>query len=168
MTPLSLEDLSAMNLGRTRKTRKEARAAKRDVATSRTPPTCLQIQPPAPSPSSSSQPASSHRQILSSPSAQPHSPPILSPDDSIFSESAAPYAKDPTPSPSSSLSAAPERFVKVTDWKSMQAFQYQLHLEHEQQLQEREARNLELLEEVNMQINHLRRELANRGPSTRQ
>nr|GMC90700.1 hypothetical protein Iba_chr04fCG10630 [Ipomoea batatas] len=82
----------------------------------------IKIQPPAPSPSSSSQPASSHRQILSSPSAQPHSPPILSLDDSIFSKSAAPYAKDPTPSPSSSLPAAPERFVKVTNWKSKQAF----------------------------------------------
>nr|GME05954.1 hypothetical protein Iba_scaffold3818CG0060 [Ipomoea batatas] len=154
-----------MNLGCTRKTRKEVRAAKRAAATSRTPP----AQPPAPSPSSSSQPASSHRQILSSPSTQPQSPPILSPDDSIFFESAAPSAEDPTPaSSSSSLLAVPKCFIKVTDRKSMQAFHYQLHLEHEQRLQEMETRHLELLEELSMQMNHLRRELAKRGPNTRQ
>nr|GMC91986.1 hypothetical protein Iba_chr05aCG6770 [Ipomoea batatas] len=75
-------------------------------------------KPPATSSSLSSQPASSHRRALSSPSTQPHSPPILSPNDSIFSESAAPSTNDPAPS-SSSLPATPERFVKVTDWNSM-------------------------------------------------
>nr|GMD98939.1 hypothetical protein Iba_chr15dCG7590 [Ipomoea batatas] len=89
-------------------------------------------------------------------------------DDSIFSESVASSAKDPTPALSSSLPMAPQRFVKVIDWKSMQAFQYQLHLEHERLLEERDARHYELLEEVSMQINHLKRDLARRGPSTGQ
>nr|GMD93447.1 hypothetical protein Iba_chr14fCG7530 [Ipomoea batatas] len=92
-----------MNLGCTRKMKKEVREARRAAAASRDPLT----QPPAPSCSSSSQPVSSGCHVPSSPSNQLHSPPILSPDNSIFSESVASSAKDPTPAPSSSLPATP-------------------------------------------------------------
>nr|GLL27447.1 hypothetical protein Itr_chr05CG15720 [Ipomoea trifida] len=82
-----------MNLGRMCKTRKEERAAKRDANRSKDPP----VRPPGPSSSTTSQPATSHGHIQSSPSNQPYSRPILSPNNSIFSESVAPSAKDPTP-----------------------------------------------------------------------
>nr|GMC91199.1 hypothetical protein Iba_chr04fCG15120 [Ipomoea batatas] len=107
--------MSTINLGRTRKTRKEVNAARRATVTSRNPPTQL----PAPSSSSSSQPTSSHQHTPSSPATQPQSPLIISPSNSIFSQSAAPSAKYHTPAQSSSLPAAPERFIKVTDWKSI-------------------------------------------------
>nr|GMC51040.1 Pleiotropic drug resistance protein 2 [Ipomoea batatas] len=123
MTPLSIEDLSTMNLGHTCKNRKEARATKKNVTRSRNP----AVRPPAPSSSSAtSQPTTSHGHTQSSPSNQPYSPPILSPNNSIFFKSVAPSAKDPTPAQSSSLHAVPQRFTKVTNWKAMKTFQYEL------------------------------------------
>nr|GMC73346.1 hypothetical protein Iba_chr03cCG0630 [Ipomoea batatas] len=122
-----------------------------------------EAQPPA-----TSQPTSPRGQTQVSPANQPYSPPILSPNNSIFSESVAPSAKDPTPAQSSSLPAAPQRFTKVTDWKSMQGFQYELHLEQERLLEESDALHYELLEEMSMQIDFLRKELVRRGPNTGQ
>nr|GMC46431.1 hypothetical protein Iba_chr01aCG2120 [Ipomoea batatas]GMC56520.1 hypothetical protein Iba_chr01fCG7880 [Ipomoea batatas] len=136
MTPLSIEDLSTMNLGHTCKNRKEARATKKNVTRSRNP----AVRPPAPSSSSAtSQPTTSHGHTQSSPSNQPYSTPILSPNNSIFSKSVAPSAKDPTPAQSSSLHAVPQRFTKVTDWKAMKTFQYELYLEQERLLEELDA-----------------------------
>nr|GMD81259.1 uncharacterized protein LOC109187013 [Ipomoea batatas] len=126
MTPLSLEDLSTMNLSHTRRIRNEAKATKKKMTKSRN----VAAQPSAPSSSSATpQPTTPLRQTQVSLENQPYSPLILSPNDSIFSESVAPSAKDPTPTQSSSLPVAPSRFTKVTNWKSMQGFQYELHLE---------------------------------------
>nr|GMC69094.1 hypothetical protein Iba_chr03aCG3460 [Ipomoea batatas] len=116
-TPLSLKDLSTLNICRTRRVKKEARATKKKIP--KLPK--VEMEPPPPS-SSSTTP-------------QPNTP--LEPSE-----------KDPTLAQSSSLPVAPSRFTKVTDWKTMQSFQYELHLEHETFLEQREARHYELLEEM--------------------
>nr|GMD76317.1 Retrovirus-related Pol polyprotein from transposon TNT 1-94 [Ipomoea batatas] len=94
------------------------------------------------------------------------SSPILSPSNSIFNDSVAPLSKSPTPIPSSSLPAAPVRFTKVTNWETMQKFQYELHLEHENLLEQRDASHYELIQDLSIQIAFLREELAQRGPSS--
>nr|GMD47120.1 agamous-like MADS-box protein AGL80 [Ipomoea batatas] len=89
-----------MNLSHTRRNRNEAKETKKKVSKSRN----VAAQPPAPSSSSATpQPTTPRGQTQVSPANQPYSPPILSPNDSIFSESVAPSAKDPTPAQSSSL-----------------------------------------------------------------
>nr|GMD45625.1 hypothetical protein Iba_chr10dCG11880 [Ipomoea batatas] len=145
MTPLSLKDLSTLNIGRTRSVKKRAKAAKKKM------PKLSKVEmepPPPPSSSTTPQPTTPIEQTPASPANQPYSPPILSPNNSIFSESAAPSAKDQTPAQSSSLPAAPSCFTKVTDWKTMQSFQYELHLEQETFLEQRDTRHYELLEEM--------------------
>nr|GME10602.1 hypothetical protein Iba_scaffold10327CG0020 [Ipomoea batatas] len=145
MTPLSLKDLSTLNLSRTRRVKKETKATKKKVPK----PPKVEIQPPAPSSSSTTPQATTPlEQTPTSPANQPYSPPVLSPKNSIFSKLVAPSTKDPTSAQSSSLPAAPSRFTKVTDWKTMQSFQYELHLKQESFLEKREARHYELFEEM--------------------
>nr|GMD83491.1 hypothetical protein Iba_chr14aCG5620 [Ipomoea batatas] len=165
MTSLSLKDLSTLNIGQTRRVKKEARATKNKIP--KLPK--VEMEPPPPSSSSTTpQPNTPREQTHTSSANQHYSPPVLSSSNSIFNESVAPSAKNPTPAQSSSLPAAPSRFTKVTDWKTMQNFQYELHLEHETFLEQREARHYEILEEMSMQIIFLREELARRGPSAGQ
>nr|GMC97868.1 hypothetical protein Iba_chr05dCG11130 [Ipomoea batatas] len=156
MTPLSLKDLSTLNIGQTRRVKKEARATKKKIPKL---PKVKMEPPPTSLSSTTPQPNTPREQTHTSAENQHYSPPVLSPSNSIFNESVAPSAKDPTPAQSSSLSAAPSRFTKVTDWKTMQSFQYELHLEQETFLEQREARHYELLEEMSMQIKFLREEL---------
>nr|GMD47249.1 ORF I polyprotein [Ipomoea batatas] len=62
--------------------------------------------------------------------------------------------------------SSPTRFTKVTNWETMQRFQYELHMEHEELLEQRDARHYELIQDLSMQIAFLREELARRGPSS--
>nr|GME16405.1 hypothetical protein Iba_scaffold17528.3CG0070 [Ipomoea batatas] len=165
MTPLSIKDLSKLNIGRTRRMRKRARETKKKLP--KLPKVEVELPPP-PSSSTSPQPHTPRKRIHTS-SEDPHdSPPVLSPSNSIFNDSVAPSSKSPTPIPSSSLPAAPARFTKVTNWKTMQRFQYELHMEQEALLEQRDTRHYELIEGLSMHVAFLREELARRGPSTGQ
>nr|GMD78337.1 YSIRK-type signal peptide-containing protein [Ipomoea batatas] len=85
-----------------------------------------------------------------------------------------PFSEPPKPNtpndsnaiPSPSSPAAPARFTKVTNWETMQRFNYELHMEHENLLEQRDARHYELIQDLSMQIAFLREELARRGPSS--
>nr|GMD28274.1 hypothetical protein Iba_chr08eCG5800 [Ipomoea batatas] len=144
-----------LNIGRTRRMKKRARATKKKL------PMLPKVEvdlPPPPSSSTSPQPHTLGKQIHTS-SEKPHnSPPVLSPSNSIFNESMARSSKSPLPT-------APARFTKVTNWKTMQRFQYELHMEQESLMEQRDARHYELIEGLSMQVAFLREELARRGPN---
>nr|GLL35972.1 hypothetical protein Itr_chr09CG17310 [Ipomoea trifida] len=162
MTPLSITDLSKLNIGRTRRMRKRTRATKKKL------PKIPKVEvepPPPPSSSTSPQPHAPRKRIHKSSDNQPNSSLVLSPSNSVFNDSVARSSKSPTPTPSSSLPAAPARFTKVTNWKRMQRFQYELHMEQEALLEQRDSRHYELIEGLSMQVAFLREELARRGPS---
>nr|GME12484.1 hypothetical protein Iba_scaffold13807CG0010 [Ipomoea batatas] len=163
MTPLSMTDLSKLNIGRTLRLRRRTRTTKKKL------PKIPKVEvepPPPPSSSPSPQPNTPGNQIHTSSEDQRISPPTLSPSNSIFNDSVAPAPKSPTPIPSSSSPAALARFTKVTNWVTMQRFQYELHMEHEALLEQRDARHYKLIEGLSMQVAFLREELARRGPST--
>nr|GMD04020.1 hypothetical protein Iba_chr06aCG14450 [Ipomoea batatas] len=121
MTPLSMMDLSELNIGRTLRMRKRTRATKK-----RQPKTTKErVNPPTPPSSSESPQQNTPREQIHTPSDDPirhHSSPTLSSNISISND--APPSNSPTPIPSPSSPAAPARFTKVTDWESMQRFQY--------------------------------------------
>nr|GLL16708.1 hypothetical protein Itr_chr01CG04310 [Ipomoea trifida] len=102
MTPLSMMDLSELNIGRTLRMRKRTRATKK-----RLPKTLKEgvNPPPPPSSSESPQPNTPREQIHTSSDEQRHSLPTLSLNISISNE--APPSKSPTPIPSPSSPAAP-------------------------------------------------------------
>nr|GLL42138.1 hypothetical protein Itr_chr12CG17930 [Ipomoea trifida] len=122
MTPLSMTDLSELNIGRSLRMRKRTRATKE--RSSKKPKE--KVNSPLP-PSSSESP-------------RPNMP------------------NDPNAIPSPSSPATPARFTKVTDWETMQRFQYELHTEHEALLEQRDARHYELIQDLSMQIAFLREE----------
>nr|GMD79761.1 hypothetical protein Iba_chr13dCG7080 [Ipomoea batatas] len=95
---------------------------------------------------------------------QHHSSPTLSQNISISND--APPSDNPNVIPSPSSPAAPARFTKVTNWETMQRFQYELHMEYENLLGQRDARHYELIQDLSMQVAFLREELARRGPNS--
>nr|GLL39848.1 hypothetical protein Itr_chr11CG17440 [Ipomoea trifida] len=156
-----MTDLSKLNIGRTLGMRKRTRATKKKL------PKMPKVEvkpPPLPSSLTSPQPNTPRKQIHTSSEDQRNSSPTLSPNNSIFNDSVAPSSKTPTPIQSSSPPTAPARFTKVTNWETMQRFQYELHMEHEALLKQRDARHYELIEGLSMQVAFLREELARRGP----
>nr|GLL19680.1 hypothetical protein Itr_chr02CG11710 [Ipomoea trifida] len=162
MTPLSMTDLSKLNNGRTLRLRRRTRATKKKL------PKIPKVEvepPPPPSSLTSPQPNTPGNQIHTSSEDQRNSLPTLSSSNSIFNDSVAPSSKSPIPIPSSSSPAAPARFTKVTNWETMQRFRYELHMEHEALLEQRDARHYELIEGLSMQVAFLQEELARRGPS---
>nr|GMD76442.1 hypothetical protein Iba_chr13bCG10410 [Ipomoea batatas] len=94
MTPLSLKDLSTLNISQTRRMRKRAREIKRKLP--KLPK--VEVEPPPPSSSlTTPQPNTPRKRIHTSSENQHDSPPVLSPSNSIFNDSVAPSAKSPTP-----------------------------------------------------------------------
>nr|GLL27434.1 hypothetical protein Itr_chr05CG15580 [Ipomoea trifida] len=158
-----MADLSKLNIGRTLQMRRGTRETKKKLPTK---PKVEVESPPPPSSSTSPRPHTPRRQTITLSKDPCDSSPILSPSNSIFNDSVAPLSKSPTPIPSSSLPAAPARFTKVTNWETMQKFQYELYMEHENLLEQRDARHYELIQDLSIQIAFLREELARRGPSS--
>nr|GMD42402.1 hypothetical protein Iba_chr10bCG8980 [Ipomoea batatas] len=115
-----------------------------------------------PSSLSTSPPALSRHQTTSSSSTAPSSPQVLSPNALIFSTSVVPSPNNSAPSSSSALPVVPTHFIKVTDWKSMQIFQYKLHLEHLKKIQEMEDKHIEFIDEHSMRLDQLRKEYASK------
>nr|GLL21685.1 hypothetical protein Itr_chr03CG06520 [Ipomoea trifida] len=80
-TPLSLKDLSTLNICRTRRVKKEARATKKKLP--KLPK--VEMEPPPPSSSSTTpQPNTPREQTHTSSANQHYSLPVLSPSNSIF------------------------------------------------------------------------------------
>nr|GME18158.1 hypothetical protein Iba_scaffold20062CG0010 [Ipomoea batatas] len=115
-----------------------------------------------PSSLSTSPPAPPCHQTTSSSSTAPSSPPVLSPNALIFSTSVVSSPNNLAPSLSSALPVVPAHFIKVTDWKSMQIFQYQLHLEHLKKIQEMEDKHIEFIDEQSMKLDQLQKENASK------
>nr|GME07968.1 hypothetical protein Iba_scaffold7104CG0040 [Ipomoea batatas] len=161
MTPLSVTDLSELKICRNLRMRTGTKATKK-----RLPKKPKERVNPSPLPSSSESPQpNTPREQSHTPSDNQHySSPTLSLNISISND--APPSDSPTTIPSPSSPAAPTRFTKVTNWETMQRFQYELHTEHEALLEQRDARHYELIQDLSMQIAFLREELARRGPSS--
>nr|GMC62951.1 hypothetical protein Iba_chr02cCG8700 [Ipomoea batatas] len=161
MTPLSMMDLSELKIGRNLRMRTGTRATKKRLPKKPK----KRVDPSPPFLFSESPKPNTPREQTHTPSDnQHHSSPTLSLNISISND--APPSDDPNAIPSPSSPAAPARFTKVTNWETMQRFQYELHMEHENLLEQRDARHYELIQDLSMQIAFLREELARRGPSS--
>nr|GMD16134.1 hypothetical protein Iba_chr07cCG6470 [Ipomoea batatas] len=137
MTPLSMTNLSELKIGRNLRMRTGAKAIKRRLPKKpkkRVDPShpFPFLEPPKPSTPRKQTPTPSDSQHLSSPT--------LSLNISISND--APPSDNPNAIPSPSSPAAPACFTKVTNWESMQRFQYELHMEHENLLEQRDLRTL--------------------------
>nr|GME03893.1 hypothetical protein Iba_scaffold1393CG0700 [Ipomoea batatas] len=82
-----------------------------------------------PSSSSTSPTESPHCRTSFSSSTIPPPSPVMSPHASISSTPVVPPPNDPAPPSSSLFPEVLAHFIKVTNWESMQIFQYQLHFE---------------------------------------
>nr|GME05844.1 hypothetical protein Iba_scaffold3501CG0010 [Ipomoea batatas]GME18007.1 hypothetical protein Iba_scaffold19773CG0020 [Ipomoea batatas] len=162
MTPLSMTDLSELKIGRNLRMRTGTRATKKRLP--KKPKKRVDPSPPFPS-SESPEPNTAREQTHTPSDNHHHFSPTLSLNISISND--APPSENQTPIPPHSSPAAPARFTKVTNWETMQRFQYELHMEHEDLLEQRDARHYELIQDLSMQIAFLREELARRGPSSR-
>nr|GMD14581.1 hypothetical protein Iba_chr07bCG7790 [Ipomoea batatas] len=161
MTPLSMTDLSELKIGRNLRMMTGIRATKKKLP--KKPKERVNLSPPTPS-SESPEPNTPREQIPFPSENQHHSSPTLSLNISISND--APPSENQTLIPPHSSPAAPARFTKVTNWETIQRFQYELHTEHEDLLEQRDARHYELIQDLSMQIAFLREELARRGPSS--
>nr|GLL27279.1 hypothetical protein Itr_chr05CG13350 [Ipomoea trifida] len=161
MTPLSMTNLSELKIGRNLRMRTGARAIKKRLPKKPN----KRVNPSPPFPFSEPLIPSTPREPTPTPSDNQHlSSPTLSLNISISNDAPPPDNPNAIPSPSSP--AAPARFTKVTNWETMQRFQYELHMEPENLLEQRDARYYELIQDLSTQIAFLQEELARRGPSS--
>nr|GME05172.1 hypothetical protein Iba_scaffold2661CG0010 [Ipomoea batatas] len=161
MTLLSMMDLSELKIGRNLRMRTGAKAIKRRLP--KKPEKRVDSSPPFPF-SEPPKPSTPREQTPTPSDSQHLSSPTLSLNISISNDAPPPDNPNAIPSPSSP--AVPARFTKVTNWESMQRFQYELHMEQENLLEQRDAKHYELIQDLSMQIAFLREELARRGPSS--
>nr|GMD82288.1 uncharacterized protein LOC109160869 [Ipomoea batatas] len=151
MTPLSMTDLSELKIGRNLRMRTGTRVTKKKLP--KKPKKRVDPSPPFQF-SESPKPNTPEEQTHTPSDNQHHSSPTLSLNISISND--APPSDDPNAIPSPSSPAAPVRFTKVTNWETMQRFQYELHMEHENLLEKRDARHYELIQDLSMQVAFLR------------
>nr|GLL33470.1 hypothetical protein Itr_chr08CG11860 [Ipomoea trifida] len=147
MTPLSMTDLFELKIGRNLRMRTGTRATKKRLPKKPK----KRVDPSPPFQFSKSPKPNTPREQTHTPSDnQHHSSPTLSPNISISND--APPLDDPNAIPLPSSPAAPTRITKVTNWETMQRFQYELHTEHEALLEQRDAHHYELIQDLSMQI----------------
>nr|GME07447.1 hypothetical protein Iba_scaffold5979CG0020 [Ipomoea batatas] len=161
MTPLSMTDLSELKIGRNLRMKTGTRATKKRLP--KKPKERVDPSPPFPS-LESPKPNTPREQTHTPSDNQHHSSPTLSLNISISND--APPSENQIPIPPPSSPAAPTHFTKVTNWETIQRFQYELHTEYEALLEQGDANHYELIQDLSMQIAFLREELARRGPSS--